>query len=129
MENLFLSFDGHLFFGSLVSVINLFAPTLSFVLYCLSRCAVLYCAVLLSDFDCGGEFSEKMSAAAAAAAAAADSVGVPIKLLYQGEGNIVTVEMKNGEVYRGMLTQAEDTMNCQLKEGKKAFSLILLSLF
>eukprot|EP01039_Chlorochromonas_danica_P002403 gene2403-2635_t len=47
---------------------------------------------------------------------AADNAGVPIKLLYQGEGHLITVELKNGEVYRGQLTQAEDTMNCQLKE-------------
>ncbi len=26
--------------------------------------------------------------------------------------------MKNGEVYRGQLAEAEDTMNCQLKDGK-----------
>jgi small nuclear ribonucleoprotein (snRNP)-like protein len=29
------------------------------------------------------------------------------------------VELKNGEVYKGLLTEAEDTMNCQMKEGKK----------
>ena len=29
---------------------------------------------------------------------------------------MVTVELKNGETYRGMLEEAEDTMNCQLKE-------------
>lgn len=43
--------------------------------------------------------------------------GVPIKLLFQGEGHVVTVELKNGEIYRGQLAAAEDTMNCQLKEG------------
>ena len=46
-----------------------------------------------------------------------EDAGVPIKLLFQGEGHIVTVELKNGEVYRGKLTTAEDTMNCQLREG------------
>jgi small nuclear ribonucleoprotein (snRNP)-like protein len=25
--------------------------------------------------------------------------------------------MKTGEIYRGMLSEAEDTMNCQMKEG------------
>lgn len=45
------------------------------------------------------------------------AAGVPVKLLFQGEGHIVTVELKNGEVYRGQLVAAEDTMNCQLKEG------------
>jgi len=44
--------------------------------------------------------------------------GVPIKLLYQGEGHNVTVELKNGEIYRGLLETAEETMNCQLKDGK-----------
>ena len=45
------------------------------------------------------------------------SIGVPIKLLHEGEGHVVTVELKNGETYRGMLTEAEDSMNCQMKEG------------
>ncbi|CAN0078669.1 unnamed protein product, partial [Ascophyllum nodosum] len=40
------------------------------------------------------------------------AVGVPIKLLHEGEGHGVTVEMKNGEIYRGHLNEAEDTMNC-----------------
>ena len=42
---------------------------------------------------------------------------VPIQLLHEGEGHIVTVELKNGEIYKGLLSDAEDTMNCQLKEG------------
>ena len=42
---------------------------------------------------------------------------MPIKLLHEGEGHVVTVELKNGETYRGMLTEAEDSMNCQMKEG------------
>ena len=44
--------------------------------------------------------------------------GVPIKLLLDAEGHVVTVELKNGEIYRGVLQEVEDTMNCQLKEGK-----------
>jgi small nuclear ribonucleoprotein D3 len=52
------------------------------------------------------------------ASADSSNLGVPIKLLYQGEGHIVTVELKTGEVYRGQLAQAEETMNCQLKEGE-----------
>eukprot|EP01031_Cornospumella_fuschlensis_P037584 gene37584-45652_t len=47
---------------------------------------------------------------------ASDNAGVPIKLLYQGEGHVLTVELKNGEIYRGQLVQAEETMNCQLKD-------------
>mmetsp|Transcript_28796 Transcript_28796/g.58842 ORF Transcript_28796/g.58842 Transcript_28796/m.58842 type:complete len:117 (-) Transcript_28796:247-597(-) len=41
-------------------------------------------------------------------------VGVPIRLLHEGEGHMVSVEIKNGEVYRGTLKEAEDTMNCYL---------------
>lgn len=46
------------------------------------------------------------------------AVGVPIKLLHEGEGHGVTVEMKNGEIYRGHLNEAEDTMNCFMTGGK-----------
>ena len=42
--------------------------------------------------------------------------GTPIKLLQEAEGHVVTIELKTGEVYRGMLTEAEETMNCQLRE-------------
>lgn len=42
------------------------------------------------------------------------SLGIPVKLIHEGEGNNVTVELKNGEVYRGLLDSSEDNMNCQL---------------
>ena len=29
---------------------------------------------------------------------------------------MITVELKNGETYRGLLSEAEETMNCVLKE-------------
>jgi small nuclear ribonucleoprotein (snRNP)-like protein len=45
------------------------------------------------------------------------AVGVPIKLLHESEGHVVVVELKNGETYRGLLKEAEDTMNCILTEG------------
>jgi hypothetical protein len=48
-------------------------------------------------------------------------VGIPIILLHDAEGAIVTVELKNGEMYRGYLDEAEDNMNCVLK----VFNLIL----
>lgn len=32
--------------------------------------------------------------------------------------------MKNGEVYRGQLSEAEETMNCQLKDGKFLFGIV-----
>ena len=44
------------------------------------------------------------------------NIGVPIKLLFEAEGMKITVEMKNGEIYRGLLLGAEDTMNVSLSE-------------
>lgn len=41
------------------------------------------------------------------------SIGVPIKILHEAEGHIVTCETNTGEVYRGKLVEAEDNMNCQ----------------
>lgn len=49
------------------------------------------------------------------AAATASEVGVPVKLLHEAEGHPVTIELKNGELYRGHLDTVENTMNCQLK--------------
>jgi small nuclear ribonucleoprotein D3 len=42
------------------------------------------------------------------------SIGVPIKLLHEAEKLVVTLELKTGELYRGILAEAEDNMNCQL---------------
>jgi small nuclear ribonucleoprotein D3 len=44
------------------------------------------------------------------------SIGIPIKLLHEAEGHVVTIELKTGEVYRGRLEEAEDNMNCKLSE-------------
>mmetsp|Transcript_12773 Transcript_12773/g.18639 ORF Transcript_12773/g.18639 Transcript_12773/m.18639 type:complete len:109 (+) Transcript_12773:257-583(+) len=44
------------------------------------------------------------------------NTGVPVKLLFEAEGMKVTVEMKNGEIYRGMLINAEDTMNMTISD-------------
>ena len=41
-------------------------------------------------------------------------IGVPIKVLHEAEGHIVTVETITGEVYRGKLIEAEDNMNSQM---------------
>ncbi|GBG32989.1 Small nuclear ribonucleoprotein Sm D3 [Hondaea fermentalgiana] len=43
-----------------------------------------------------------------------EKLSVPIRLLLEGIGHPVTVEMKNGESYRGQLVEAETTMNLQL---------------
>ncbi|KAG9511364.1 Small nuclear ribonucleoprotein Sm D3, partial [Fragariocoptes setiger] len=42
------------------------------------------------------------------------SIGVPIKVLHEAEGHIITCETTNGEVYRGKLVEAEDSMNLQM---------------
>ncbi|EQC27542.1 small nuclear ribonucleoprotein D3 [Saprolegnia diclina VS20] len=44
-------------------------------------------------------------------------VGIPTILLHDGEGTIVTVELKNGDLYRGFLDETEDNMNCVLKDA------------
>jgi len=44
-------------------------------------------------------------------------VGIPIVLLHDAEGAVVTVETKNGELIRGLLFEAEDQMNVYLKHA------------
>jgi small nuclear ribonucleoprotein D3 len=44
------------------------------------------------------------------------TVGVPIKLLHEATGHIVTCELTNGTLYRGRMVDAEDSMNVQLRE-------------
>ena len=39
--------------------------------------------------------------------------------MHDGEGTIVTVECKNGDVYRGFLDETEDNMNCVMKDVTK----------
>lgn len=41
--------------------------------------------------------------------------GIPLILLHDSEGSIVTIEMKNGYTLRGLLDDTQDTMNCTLK--------------
>ncbi|EDQ88798.1 uncharacterized protein MONBRDRAFT_32618 [Monosiga brevicollis MX1] len=43
-------------------------------------------------------------------------ISVPIKIMHEGEGHVVTIELKNGEIYRGKLVEAEDNMNSQLRD-------------
>ncbi|KAJ3303634.1 small nuclear ribonucleoprotein Sm D3 [Kappamyces sp. JEL0829] len=45
-----------------------------------------------------------------------NAVGVPIKLLHESQGHIVTVELKTSGIYRGKLIEVEDNMNVQLKD-------------
>ncbi|KAF2635271.1 Sm-like ribonucleoprotein [Massarina eburnea CBS 473.64] len=44
------------------------------------------------------------------------TIGIPIKLLNEAAGHIITLEISSGEVYRGKLIEAEDNMNVQLKD-------------
>ena len=44
------------------------------------------------------------------------SIGIPIKLLHEAEQHVITVELKSGELYRGYLTDVEDTMNMRLDD-------------
>ncbi|KAF4490029.1 Small nuclear ribonucleoprotein Sm D3 [Colletotrichum fructicola Nara gc5] len=56
------------------------------------------------------------------------TIGIPIKLLNEAQGHIVTLEITSGQTYRGKLlegitqlltcrrTPAEDNMNVQLKD-------------
>ncbi|KAL5112129.1 hypothetical protein TcWFU_005358 [Taenia crassiceps] len=44
------------------------------------------------------------------------SVGVPIKVLHDAEGHVITLETINGEVFRGKLIEAEDNMNVHMQE-------------
>lgn len=53
---------------------------------------------------------------------------VPLGLLVESREHVVTVELSNGDVYRGKLEKSEDSMNMQLadvvvtnREGKKSF--------
>lgn len=43
------------------------------------------------------------------------SLGIPVKLLHEATGHIVTVELKSGELYRGSMVECEDNWNCQLE--------------
>ncbi|KAK3007906.1 hypothetical protein RJ639_013051 [Escallonia herrerae] len=43
------------------------------------------------------------------------SLGIPVKLLHEAAGHVVTVELKSGELYRGSMIECEDNWNCQLE--------------
>ena len=46
------------------------------------------------------------------------SLGIPIKVLHEAEGHVMTCESSTGEVYRGKLVEAEEHMNIQVKIAK-----------
>ncbi|KAL6509081.1 Small nuclear ribonucleoprotein SmD3b [Orobanche gracilis] len=43
------------------------------------------------------------------------TLGIPVKLLHEASGHVVTVELKSGELYRGSMIYCEDNWNCQLE--------------
>lgn len=43
-------------------------------------------------------------------------LGVPVKLLHEAQGHIVTLELTDGTLYRGKLLDAEDNMSVQLRD-------------
>ena len=44
-------------------------------------------------------------------------VGIPIVLLHDAEGSVISVETKKGEIIRGLLFEAEDMMNLYIKKA------------
>lgn len=46
------------------------------------------------------------------------SISVPVKLLYEAENNVVTIEIKSGEMFRGYLLESSDAMNVRLDDVK-----------
>lgn len=44
------------------------------------------------------------------------TVGVPVKLVHEAIGHVVTVELTSGTIYRGKLHDAEDNLNLQMKD-------------
>jgi small nuclear ribonucleoprotein D3 len=44
-------------------------------------------------------------------------VGIPIVLLHDAEGAVITVETQKGELIRGLLFEAEDMMNLYIKNA------------
>ena len=40
--------------------------------------------------------------------------GIPIRLLHEAESHVITVELKNSEIYRGMLLRGQDNMNLEM---------------
>ncbi|CCE93293.1 mRNA splicing protein SMD3 TDEL_0F04820 [Torulaspora delbrueckii] len=42
---------------------------------------------------------------------------IPVKLLNEAQGHIVSLELTTGETYRGKLVESEDNMNVQLRDA------------
>ncbi|CEP23150.1 Small nuclear ribonucleoprotein Sm D3 Short=Sm-D3; AltName: Full=snRNP core protein D3 [Cyberlindnera jadinii] len=44
------------------------------------------------------------------------SAGIPVKLLSEAQGHIISLELNSGETYRGKLIESEDNMNVRLSD-------------
>ncbi|CAK9441764.1 uncharacterized protein LODBEIA_P56320 [Lodderomyces beijingensis] len=42
------------------------------------------------------------------------SAGIPVRLLNEAQGHIISIELNNGDTYRGKLLENEDNMNSSL---------------
>ncbi|GAM17454.1 hypothetical protein SAMD00019534_006290 [Acytostelium subglobosum LB1] len=42
------------------------------------------------------------------------SIGVPVKILHEADSHVITIELRNGDLYRGTLVESEDNMNCRM---------------
>ena len=45
------------------------------------------------------------------------SAGIPVRLLNEAQGHIISIELINGDTYRGKLLENEDNMNLSLYEA------------
>lgn len=43
------------------------------------------------------------------------AIGIPVKLLHEGVGFVITIELKSGELFRGKLIECQDNFNCRLE--------------
>lgn len=57
------------------------------------------------------------------------SLGIPVKLLHEASGHVVTVELKSGELYRGSMVECEDNWNCQLESITYTAKVLIVFLF
>ncbi|SPO25192.1 related to small nuclear ribonucleoprotein sm d3 [Ustilago trichophora] len=44
------------------------------------------------------------------------TIGIPVKLIHEAVGHVITVELKGGASYRGTLYDAEDNFNIAMKD-------------
>ncbi|EFA76057.1 LSM domain-containing protein [Heterostelium album PN500] len=43
------------------------------------------------------------------------SIGIPVKILHEADSHVITLELRNGDLYRGTLIESEDNMNCRME--------------